>query len=163
MTETSLKNQTSTLREKIVLHPMFIWLNETEKKTLLLLAAEHQFAANSYLFKFNEPTETFHIITSGQVLLESYLPNRGIVPIQTLRPNEIVGWSWLTAPYRWQFSARALEDTTTLGFNTREVRDLMERDHNLGYSLYKYFFHVVAERMQAARLQLINLYPTTHE
>ena len=38
------------------------------------------------------------------------------------------------------------------------LRGKMEEDHDLGYELHKRFAPVVAERLEAARMQLIDIY-----
>ena len=45
----------------------------------------------------------------GSIALETYVPGRGSITIETLVAGDVVGWSWLFPPYRWQFDARALE------------------------------------------------------
>ena len=43
----------------------------------------------------------------GAVSLEFTAPGRGPLVIETLHRGDVVGWSWLFEPYRWEFDARA--------------------------------------------------------
>jgi CRP-like cAMP-binding protein len=76
----------------------------------------------------------------------------------TLGAGDILGWSWLFPPYRWKFSARTMEETRALAADGKCLREKAERDHDLGYELLKRFAHVVEERLEATRLQLLNVY-----
>jgi CRP/FNR family cyclic AMP-dependent transcriptional regulator len=78
--------------------------------------------------------------------------------LQTLEPGEIVGWSWLFPPYRWNFDVRALEPLGAIAFDGACLRGKCDRDPALGYTLMKRFARVLSERLGAARLQLLDLY-----
>ena len=90
--------------------------------------------------------------------LEIYAPPRGSIIIQTLDEGDVLGWSWLFPPYRWKFSAKAIESTRAIALDGKCLRGKSEEDHDLGYELLKRFARVVQERLDATRLQLINVY-----
>jgi len=92
------------------------------------------------------------------VALRIHSERRGPLIILTLGEGEILGWSWLFPPYQWKFSARALEDTRAFAADGKCLREKAERDHALGYELLKRFARVVEERLEATRLQLLNVY-----
>src|SRR5690349_1749301 len=107
------------------------------------LAAAHleQLAACSSLAKFQpgqfmmesgKDADRFFILTKGRAALEVYTPQRGPRPIQEVGPGEILGTSWLVPPYRLEFDARAMEPTEAIHFHARDVRSLIEKDHELG-------------------------------
>jgi hypothetical protein len=79
--------------------------------------------------------------------------------VQTLREGEIVGVSWLIPPYRWSFDAKSLEDDVrAIGVDAACLRAKCEADHDLGYALMKRCVSVLAERLQATRLQMLDVY-----
>jgi hypothetical protein len=78
--------------------------------------------------------------------------------ITTLGAGELVGWSWLFPPYRWHFDARATELTRTIAFDGACLRDKCEQDHDLGYELMRRFASLMLDRLQATRLQLLDVY-----
>jgi CRP-like cAMP-binding protein len=80
------------------------------------------------------------------------------VTIQTVGPGELLGWSWLMPPYRWHFDARALEQTRALSFDGTCIRNKCETDHRLGYELMKRLAYVFTQRLEASRLQLLDVY-----
>ena len=54
-----------------------------------------------------EPADDFFVIRgSGDVALETFVPQRGALTIETLHDGDLLGWSWLVPPYRTMFDAR---------------------------------------------------------
>jgi CRP/FNR family transcriptional regulator, cyclic AMP receptor protein len=78
--------------------------------------------------------------------------------IETLGAGDVVGASWLFPPYRWQFDARALEDLGTVAVDAACLRRKCEDDHRLGYELMSRFVALLAERLQATRIRLVDVY-----
>ncbi len=71
--------------------------------------------------------------------------------MQTLKDGDVLGWTWLVPPYRWQFSARATQPTSALVLNGVAIRTRCEEDHDFGYELMKRFSSVMLERLHAFR------------
>jgi CRP-like cAMP-binding protein len=92
------------------------------------------------------------------VAVETFAPNRGPIVIQTLRDGDLLGWSWLIAPYRRRFDARAVELTRAIAIDGQCIRGRCEEDHHFGYELMKRVTHVMDKRLQATRLQLLDVY-----
>lgn len=85
--------------------------------------------------------------------------DRRVVTVQTVGPGEVLGWSWLVPPYRWQFDCRAADAVRGLTFDAEWLRERCEQDHELGYLLLKQLVIVIASRLAATRLQFRDLYP----
>jgi CRP/FNR family cyclic AMP-dependent transcriptional regulator len=111
-----------------------------------------------YLFSEGQPADNFFLIRRGAVALEIHAPGSGAHVIETLGEGEVVGWSWLFKPYRWQFDARAVEPTRMVAFDAACLRGKAEADHELGYQLMQRFAAAMLERLQATRLQLLDVY-----
>jgi hypothetical protein len=92
------------------------------------------------------------------VQLEIFAPGRGAVTIQTVDEGDVVGWSWLFPPFRWHFDARALDSVRAVAFDGACLRDKCDDDHSLGYELLRRFSPVMLARLQATRLQLLDVY-----
>src|SRR5581483_1513183 len=96
-------------------------------------------AAGAYLFREGGNADRFFLIREGGIALEVDAPGRGALVIETLHAGDVVGWSWLFAPYRWQFDGRAVEASRLVAFDGRCLRDKCEADHELGYQLMRRF------------------------
>ena len=121
-------------------------------------ASQTCFNAGETIFRQGEAAERFYLIEEGQVSLEIFIPERGIVTLQTLGPGDILGASWLFPPYLWQYDARALQFTRSRAFNALCLRAACEDDHDLGYELMKRFARLMVQRLNATRLQLLDVY-----
>jgi CRP/FNR family cyclic AMP-dependent transcriptional regulator len=86
------------------------------------------------------------------------LCKEGHLTFQSAGPDEVVGLSWLVPPYRWNYDARAVEDTRAIAINTNCLRTKCEADSALGYEVMKRFMPTIVERLHATRLQLLDLY-----
>lgn len=117
-----------------------------------------RFAAGELLFRAGGPADDFFLIRHGAIALELPVPQREPVTIETLHDGELLGWSWLFEPHRWTFDAHAVQDTTVVGFDGACLRGKCETDHELGYQLMRRFAAVLVDRLQATRLQLLDVY-----
>ncbi len=116
------------------------------------------FQDGAYLLREGEPADTFYVIRQGDIALETHMPQRGALTLQTLHPGDVLGWSWLVSPERTAFDARALGVVHAIEFDGRCLRGKCDQDHDLGYDILMRFVAVVVERLQAARLQLLDVY-----
>lgn len=74
-----------------------------------------------------------------------------------------MGWSWLFPPFVWHLQARALEPVKTIALSGAHLLTTAEGDREFGYELMKRVAHVVIQRLQVARKQLIELQHTKHQ
>lgn len=139
-------------------HPFFQDLSQQHLQLISGCASNVRFDAGQFIFREGEDANQFYVIRHGKVSLEIFAPERGAISIQTLGPGEVLGWSWLFPPYTWHFDARALELTRTTALDGMCLRTKCEEDYELGYRLGQRFARVMMQRLQATRLQLLDMY-----
>jgi CRP-like cAMP-binding protein len=139
-------------------HSFLKGLSEAHLATLAACARSVSVPVNQYLVREGEPANAFYLIQAGRVAIEVHTPQRGSVRIQTIEPGEIVGWSWLVPPHRWQLDARAVEPVQALALDAAALRRQCEQDHELGYQLLQRLVSVISARLSATRLQLLDVY-----
>jgi CRP-like cAMP-binding protein len=105
-----------------------------------------------------EPAQTFYLLRSGSVALSFYVPGRGATIIDTLGSGDVLGWSWLFEPYRWQFDAEAREDVAAVAFDGVCLRNKCDSDARLGYVLVQRFAKVMLTRLQSVRMRMLDIY-----
>jgi len=110
-----------------------------------------RFAAGELLFRTGEAADRFYLVDHGTVALDLVAAGRPHV-IETLHDGEIAGFSWLFEPHRWLFDGRAVEDT--------EATMFLAADQRLDAELLRHFAAIAVSRLQAARLQLLDIYGT---
>ena len=132
---------------------------DAERLALLAgCAGNVHFDAGENLFRQGDAADAFYIVRHGSVSLETFVPGRGPILIETIEAGEMIGWSWLFAPYRWHFDARALTVVRATGFDGACLRQKCEDDPALGYDLMSRFAQVLIERLQWTRLRLLDVY-----
>jgi CRP/FNR family transcriptional regulator, cyclic AMP receptor protein len=115
-----------------------------------------QLPAGCRLFEDGGHAAHFWLIRSGSVALDLHIPGHGWIIIETLGLGEVVGWSWLFPPYEWAFGAVTVQPTEAFQFGAPAVRKLCDANPALGYQLTRRFLAVVAHRLQASRMRLID-------
>ena len=146
------------LEPTIAAAPVFAGLDPRHLGQIAACAEETFVPAGAHLFREGAPAERCFLLRDGAIALEVVAPGRGAVVIETLHAGEVVGWSWLFPPHRWQFHGRAVEPTRAVGLDGLCLRGKCEADHELGYQLMRRFAAVAVERLQATRLQLLDVY-----
>jgi CRP-like cAMP-binding protein len=121
-------------------------------------ATNVQFPEGHMIFREGDPASEFYFIREGLVSVELLVPHRGAITIRTVAEGEVLGWSWVSPPYRWHFGARTAQRTRALVFDARCLRDKCEEDHDLGYELLSRFVGIISARLDAVRLQLLDVY-----
>jgi CRP/FNR family transcriptional regulator, cyclic AMP receptor protein len=147
-----------TIEQLIAEAPTFTGLEPSQFELIAGCARNQHMEANALLMREGEPADTFFLIRHGTVSLEIHAPAGGPLVIQTLHDGDIVGWSWLFAPYRWAMDGRAVTDCALVTFDAACLRGKVESDHELGYQLMSRFAANLVDRLQATRLQLLDVY-----
>lgn len=138
-------------------HPFFADMEPAHLRTLAGCATERTFAPGEFILREGEHAATFYLVLHGRVAVETFVPGKGPITIQTLGDGDVLGWSWLFPPYRWHFDARALTPVTALEFNGACLRQQCDDDPALGYDVMKRVAQTIIQRLQATRLQLMEL------
>ncbi len=146
------------LEELLADVPFFDGLAPETLKLLAGCASNVHFAEGDTLFRRGDAADTFYVVRSGAVALETYAPTSGSILIETLEEGEIVGWSWLFEPHHWHLDGRALRPVRATSFDASCLRAKCDADPALGYELMRRFAQVLIERLQWTRLRLIDVY-----
>ncbi|MBO4208770.1 cyclic nucleotide-binding domain-containing protein [Micromonospora echinofusca] len=139
-------------------HPFLVGLPEPWLARLAAHARPVVRHPGTRLFRADRPAERFWLLRDGQVGLDFPVPHRGDVQIDLIGPGQVLGWSWLRPPYRWQFGAVATDRTVAIEFDAAAVRRLITADDAFGRQFTERFMGVALERLQATRIRLLDLY-----
>lgn len=139
-------------------HPLF---GELDPRLLDLMAGCAQnvhFAPDTVIIREGAPADRFFVLRKGKVAIEAAIPQRGSVIIETLGPDEVLGVSWPFPPYRWTFDGKAVEETSAIAVDADCLRAKCDEDPTLGYQVFARFARLMRDRLQATRLQLLDVY-----
>ena len=149
----------STARHESYLaqHRFFKDFDPAYLKVLAEHASEKEFKRGDFISAQDDVASSFFLILEGEI--EVQIPSIYGPPIvvQTLAKDDILGWSWLIPPYKWHFESKASENTRLLEFDGVELRAQCEKDPRMGYELMKHFAGLMADRVQAARMRVLEV------
>ena len=147
-----------TINEMLTEHPFFRDLPSQYIELMAGCGSNVHFKKGVYIIKEGDDADYFYLIRKGKVTLEIYGAQRGPIIIQTMDEGDILGWSWLISPHKWTSSAKALEETSLIALDGKCLREKCEKDHDLGYELFKRLSPVLTARLNWTRIQLLDLY-----
>jgi len=137
-------------------HEFFAGLNQDFIDTLSEFATERHVSAGEALFQQGKPADKFYMLRNGRVSVQVPALVGPPLELQVLGEDQILGWSWLIPPYRWNFQARAVEDTDLIEFDGSAILARCEKDPKFGYELFKRFTGLMSARLEAARQKMMD-------
>jgi CRP/FNR family transcriptional regulator, cyclic AMP receptor protein len=149
------------LATRVALHPFLAGMSRSQLALLTDCAIAAHFKKGQTILCEGDFANRFYLIESGKVVLESGEGLGKPVVVDTIGPGDLLGWSWMFPPYVWHFTARAAEPTEAIFFYGTILREYCERDHSLGYELFKRITPVMLRRLQAAREKMLAVHHGT--
>ena len=149
-----------TIQEKTVLgaQPFLRGLADDHLATLATLCRHVAIPARQRLFEERTTADRFWLIDAGQVVIDTTVPGRGRLIIETIGRGDVTGFSWLLAPYQWRFGAMTMQPMQGFEFDARAVRAACDQDPALGYQLSRRVSAVLARRLEATHARLLDSY-----
>lgn len=146
----------SSLEEYLAAQAFFSGLRPEFIEFLVHRARERRIEPGQVLFRQGERARHFYLLQNGGIVIEIPAITGPTLTVQRLGADQILGWSWLIPPYRWNFQARAEEATTLLEFEGDPVLARCEEESEFGYALMKRFAALMSERLEAARQKIMD-------
>ena len=137
-------------------HPFVAEFEPRHLEKLATLAREVRFERDQILFREGDDCHDFYLIVTGLVALEIVAPGH-VFRVQTLFAGDELGWSALLMGRGKHFQARTLERVDALAFDGPALLAACHEDTQFGFLLMQRLLAVVAERLQATRLQLLDM------
>ena len=138
-------------------HPFVAEFEPRHIEKLASLAREVRFERDQILFREGDDCSEFYLIVTGLIALEIAAPGHTF-RVHTLFAGDELGWSALLMGRGKHFQARTLERVDALAFEASELLAACHEDTLFGFTLMQRLLGVVAERLQATRLQLLDMY-----
>jgi CRP-like cAMP-binding protein len=155
---TKTRIQPEPMATRVALHPFLAGMDHTHLALLTDCAIPVHFKKGQTILRKDEFANRFYLIESGKVVLECGEGFGDPVIVETIGAGDLVGWSWMFPPYVWHFTARAVEPTEAIFFYGTILREYCERDHSLGYELFKRISPIMLRRLLAAREKMLSLH-----
>lgn len=145
------------LENDIAATPFFAGLSDRHIAVLAACARRTRFKEGQVIFRQGETANRFYLIEDGMVELEAATKSGGRrIVAGGIGSGGVLGWSWLFPPFEWQFTARTLTETSAIFFYATMLREHCEADPSLGFELFKRMAPVMVNRLQSARMRLLD-------
>ncbi|MER6035686.1 MULTISPECIES: cyclic nucleotide-binding domain-containing protein [unclassified Streptomyces] len=129
-----------------------------QRESLMRAAREASFESGTRLFEEGRRADRFWIVRTGTVALDLRVPGRRPAVIESLGHGDLVGWSWHYPPHIWQLGAEALSPVRAWEFDAGTVLEMCAADPEFGRAIAVWVGRVVAQRLHASRIRLLDLY-----
>jgi len=149
-----------TIHTLLAENPFFEGMTEAQLSTMAGCGKLVHFKPGELLIREGEQADTFFVVREGQVSIESHIPAAGALTLARVGSGGVTGYSWLFPPHRNSFDSRALTKVSAVALDGECLRGKAEADHELGFQLMKRFARVMLDRLQATRLQVLDVYST---
>jgi CRP-like cAMP-binding protein len=116
------------------------------------------FPEGSVIFREGQPARALYLIVEGKVALEICASGVGCKRIMTLEGGDLLGWSPVLEGERLTATARTLGPARTVEIDGPQIVTMGEEDPRLGYEFMKRAAVALTKRLNATRLQLVDVY-----
>jgi CRP/FNR family transcriptional regulator, cyclic AMP receptor protein len=138
-------------------HPYFKRFKPEHFSILQKCASLAEFEEGSYLFTERQKAHCQYLIIEGRVALELQAPGKDPWIVMTVCNGGIAGYAWAYPPHRYYYSCRALKKTRVIVLDAEYLSAQCKENYEFGYEIMLGCADTTAERLQATRLQLLNL------
>jgi CRP-like cAMP-binding protein len=115
-------------------------------------------AEGQVIFREGEPTSNIYLIVRGNVSLEICAPGVGCRRILTASEGDLLGLSPVLEQVRLTSTARALTPVELIEINGGQIIAMCEHDPRFGYIFMRRFALALAMRLNATRMQLLDVF-----
>ncbi len=133
-------------------------LSPGTQDVLLAMARRVRYHAGEFIFRDGDHTTQMFLISTGQVAILMNGRFGKPTTLVSLGPGDMFGWSALVQPRIATASARAVTASEVLAISSEAIIELAKRDANFGCELYRAVVEVMATRLRATRLQLLDMF-----
>ncbi len=137
------------------------FLNEVPDRFLESLVPAAQMVAlpaGALVFRHGDTAASTYLVVEGEVALEICAPAVGCKRILTIGPGELLGWAPVLRQPRMTATARVLADLLAIRLDSQKVLEICDSEPRFGYEFMKRTALALAKRLNATRLQLLDVY-----
>lgn len=141
-------------------HAFFGYLSDAQFQALAMIAEEEFYDAGADILEADTPVDALYLLTSGHVDLYSVSQDKHDVKLRKeflvgeVSPGDPFGISALSEPYKSIAQVRADTACNVIKIEAKALRDLIEKDHELGYALTRQIARYALERLAYTQAQL---------
>ena len=114
-----------SMADELAAHRFFRLIPSELRVRLAGCAKNVVFAAGDRICVEGTHASGFFALRSGRVNVGIYVPHQGLQVLETRHAGDVIGFSWLFPPYRWQIDAVAAEQVRAIEHELRKYDPAM--------------------------------------
>jgi len=138
-------------------HPFVTGMTPEHCATLASMARRVHYGAGETIFQEGDTRHEFFLLISGRVALEMKAADK-MLRVHEVDGGDQIGWSAVIVGRGKHFQARVLEPVDALSFDGYALLERCRIDTAFGYKIMHRLLGVVSDRLQAARLQVLDMH-----
>ena len=139
--------------------PLMREFSQSQFDQLMRIADVVEFEPNEVIHREGDESDRLFVVIRGHVAIE-LAGQHEVLRVETIGPGGEFGWSSMLQGAGRYFQSRALDGVQAMSFEASELRQMCEEDAKFGFALMSRLLAVVAERLQATRLQIVDMHWT---
>ena len=145
-----------SIAEYLSAHDFFSEFSADLLEFLCECSCSYEIKKGQLLFLQGENADRFYVVRNGRISLQMPAIMGPTLEIQAVDEGQVLGWSWLISPYKWNFQTKAEEDTELLQFDGVAILARCEQEPKFGYELLKKFAVLMSVGLNAARQKMMD-------
>lgn len=141
-------------------YSLFSSLGHEHLAALAMIGEMVEYEAGQEIFQADAPATHLCFVHEGKVDLSIEFPGGKKKNWMEITSGFLLCWSSVVEPYRYTCSAYAVDSVRMMKFDGAKLRDMMEKDHDLGFALMKQVAKAISERLKSIRMMFISLIAT---
>jgi CRP-like cAMP-binding protein len=136
-------------------------LDDVTLDRLAALAHRREAAVGEVILSEGGRSDELGVVVSGRLALRMLVPERGMTTILTVEPGDLYGWSAIVPPNRSTSTVTVVEAAELVAFEGMPLRMALAAEPTLAAAVYPRVLQAVSRRLEATRLQLLDLFAQT--
>jgi CRP-like cAMP-binding protein len=99
------------------------------------------------LFEDGAPGEQIYLLAKGEVEILFALGENNLAVVDRLGGGQVFGCSTLVPPYTYRATARSLDEIEVLIVDAAKLRESMQADCSLGFSVQQHLIQVLLDQI----------------
>ena len=143
--------------EQLKQFELFKSLSDDELENVGEIAKKEQLRSDTRIFEEKSIANKLYLICGGRVVIKLRAEmGKEQLPVDTVGPGEVFGWSAVAEPHSFTAAACTLEDSEFYVINSDTLLDLFRKNNHIGYKVMKELASVISSRFRQLSQKLVN-------
>lgn len=150
------------ITETIQTVPLFFNLSPRQLKEISRICDLIELDPGDQPIREGASLDFLYILLEGEIRVDIFVPTRGMVETIKLGPLDVIGWSAMTPVVRQRTATcTALTHCRLIRLDAKLLTSLCEKDHDIGFAIYRRIANVTAMSFLTSRIQMMGLIAET--